>query len=68
MWNNLTEFLQHSFRNCARSRKLNLREKALNIQLLDARDNDFHRSIMYDFICGCFNVNGSRLSTKGVMS
>lgn len=68
MWKDLSTFLQQSFSNHAKHRKLDLRGKAIRIQQLDRQDNDFHRSIMYYFICGCYIVKGSRITAQGRIS
>ncbi len=68
MWKDLSTFLQHSFSNHAKHRKLNLRARLFGIQQLDRQDNDFHRSIMYNFICGCYTVDGSRITAQGRLS
>ena len=63
MWKDLSTFLQHSFRNTARQRKLDLRARLFGIQQLDRHD-----ALRHDIIHRIYVLNGSRITVRGLMS
>ena len=68
MWRNLHSFLQNSFRNTRGYRHIDLRARLDSTLRHDISDFNHHQAIMYDFITGCYNVNGSRISMEGMLS
>ena len=66
MWENLHSFLQNSFRNTHGNRHLDLRSRLDSTLQHDFSDFKHHQAIMYDFITGCYNVNGSRFAQEGL--
>lgn len=61
MWNELSTFLQHSFRNTAHSRQLDLRGRLFSVIACDRHD-----ALRHDIIHRIFILNGSRITVEGL--
>ena len=66
MWKDLTVFLRDSFRNKAKRRQLDLRGRLVSTIEHDFADYQLHQAIMHDFICNCYDINGSRITLEGL--